>query len=71
MNRPRIFASSALAALLATFVAARLPAGDTPAEKRDKINDNTEINPAWIYDDLASAIVKAKRENKPIFVVFR
>ena len=71
MIRQKLFASSALAALLATLVASRLPAGDTPAEKRDKINDNTEINPAWIYDDLPSAVARAKRENKPILVVFR
>ncbi|KAF0246638.1 MAG: hypothetical protein FD180_457 [Planctomycetota bacterium] len=71
MQRSRLFASTALAALLATFAASRLPAGDTPAEKRDKINDNTEINPSWIYDDLPSAIAKARRENKPIFAVFR
>lgn len=71
MHRTGFFASLSAAVLLATLAASRLPAGDTPAEKRDKINDRTEINPAWIYDDLPAAILKARREGKPIFAVFR
>lgn len=66
----RPIAFSALALLFAAS-ALRLPAGDSPQEKRDKINDRTEIAATWIYDDLPAAIARAKRENKPIFAVFR
>ncbi len=70
MHLSRSFAFAALAALLVTS-ALRLSAGDTAAEKRDKINDRTEIHPSWIYDDFPAAVAKARRENKPILAVFR
>jgi hypothetical protein len=71
MHRFRLFASTVLAALLAALAVSYLPAGDTPAEKRDKINDTAEIHKFWIYDDLPAAVAAAKRDNKPLLIVFR
>jgi hypothetical protein len=70
MHLTRILGFAALAVLLVAS-ALRLSAGDTATEKRDKINDRTEIHSSWIYDDFPAAVARAKRENKPILAVFR
>jgi hypothetical protein len=55
--------------LVAAFAPGRLAAQD---DLRKRIGDTggtrTDV---WVYNDIAKAIDRARRENKPIFVVFR
>lgn len=71
MRRPCLFAASALSLLLAIAAANLLPAGDSPADKKDRVSDTVELAGTWIYDDLPAGIAQARREGKPLFIVFR
>lgn len=33
--------------------------------------EDVEVGDHWIYNDLQAGIARARRENKPLFVVFR
>ncbi|MCE9581502.1 MAG: thioredoxin family protein [Planctomycetes bacterium] len=71
MLRSRCFATVALAVFLTASSAMRLTADDKPADRRAKVGDDPNISSQWIYDDIPTAIAQAKRDNKPLLVVFR
>jgi hypothetical protein len=71
MHRSRLFASVVLAVFLTAGAAMRLTADDKPADRRAKVGDDPNISSLWIYDDIPTAMAQAKRDNKPLLVVFR
>jgi hypothetical protein len=70
MRPPRLFALCSAAALLAAL-SARFAAGDGASDKKDKVNDSVELKGAWFYDDLPGATAQAKKDGKPLLLVFR
>ena len=71
MPRSRFFATVALTALITAGAFTHLTADDKPADRRAKVGDDPRISSLWIYDDIPTAIAQAKRDNKPLLVVFR
>lgn len=59
----------AIGALLAISAGGRLLTQD--AEKKRDILKDIDPGDGWIYDDYTTALAKAKKESKPLFVVFR
>lgn len=47
-----------------------LLADQSPEEVRKALGD-TEASDGWVYDDLPAGFAQARREGKPLFIVFR
>ena len=65
----RLGTLTALFALLAA--AGFLFAEDRAALKKKNILKDGAVADAWVYDDLPKALKAARKESKPIFLVFR
>jgi len=48
-----------------------LGVGTGTAQTLQSALEDAEVGDHWIYNDLDAGIARAKRENKPLFVVFR
>ena len=56
---------------LALLLAAAVLIAEDRVEKKKRIAKDIAVDEAWVYDDLDQAVAIAKREGKPIFLVFR
>jgi hypothetical protein len=63
---------AALTAGLAVIAAASvLLAEDREAKEKKRALRDSEVAQEWVYDDLDAALEVARRESKPLFLVFR
>ncbi|MHC4548087.1 MAG: hypothetical protein ACYTEZ_04850 [Planctomycetota bacterium] len=61
-----------LTAGLALLAAASfLHAGDRAESKKKRVLKDTDVAREWVYDDLDAALKVARKESKPLFLVFR
>lgn len=65
-----MFRSATIASFASLFLIATLAAQDRDTKVR---NDRKELedDDNWVYDNLPEGMALAKRENKPLLIVFR